>query len=58
MEIRSYDYMIEPREKWIDNVKYLSPRPPYNHMAILDAIADNLKEYFNNMKNMVYLNIG
>lgn len=36
------------KEEWIDTVKYMSPRPQFNHMEIEGAVFVELRKYFNN----------
>lgn len=35
------------KEEWINGQVMMSPRPQYNHMEVMDALGDKLKQYFN-----------
>ena len=34
------------KEEWIDNVKYMTPRPRYNHIELQGELYLQLKNYF------------
>lgn len=41
------DLFIKEKEEWINGIKYMSPRPRYNHTVISGEVHYNLKGYFN-----------
>lgn len=38
--------MHELKEEWIDNVKYITPRPRYNHLELQSKLHFQIKTYF------------
>ena len=34
------------KEEWINNIKFMSPRPRYNHIELQGEIYMQLKQYF------------
>ena len=38
------------KEEWINNIKFMSPRPRYNHIELQGEIYMQLKQYFNSKR--------
>jgi len=40
------------KEEWINNIKFMSPRPRYNHIELQGEIYMHLKQYFKKRCNV------
>ena len=40
------------KEEWINNIKFISPRPRYNHIELQGEIYMQLKQYFKKRCNV------
>ena len=40
------------KEEWINNIKFMSPRPRYNHIELQGEIYMQLKQYFKKRCNV------
>lgn len=40
------------KEEWIDNVKFMTPRPRYNHIELQGELYLQLKKYFKKSCNV------
>jgi len=53
MELNKYN-MHELKEEWIDNIKYMTPRPRYNHIELQGEIYFQIKTYFKKSCNVAF----
>lgn len=51
MELNIGD-MHELKEEWIDNIKYMTPRPRYNHIELQSELHFQIKTYFKKKCNV------
>jgi len=53
MELNKYN-MHELKEEWIDNIKYMTPRPRYNHIELQGELYFQIKTYFKKSCNVAF----
>lgn len=51
MELNTVN-MHELKEEWIDNIKYMTPRPRYNHIELQSELHFQIKSYFKRKCNV------
>ena len=44
--------MHELKEEWIDNIKYMTPRPRYNHIELQGELYFQIRTYFKKKCNV------